>query len=267
MILWSHPPGLNRRPADYESAALPTELGWLDFSILQHEPPAAFRRAFRDNKSMSLRAVERQWTFLAERDPYWAILTAPGKTGNRWDVDEFFSTGIAEIQGVMGYLDRIYPVLARGRALDFGCGAGRLTQALARHFEEVIGVDISAPMIELARSHNRAGGRCEYLVNTRPDLALLPSASLDFIYSNITLQHMSPRWSRGYLREMLRLLAPGGALLFQLPSRARGNLTERAQRRAELAYSYLCSLLRRPHCYLEMHAQPQSRVFRLLERA
>ena len=26
--LWSHPPGLNRRPADYESAALPAELGW-----------------------------------------------------------------------------------------------------------------------------------------------------------------------------------------------------------------------------------------------
>ena len=25
---WSHPPGLNRRPADYESAALPAELGW-----------------------------------------------------------------------------------------------------------------------------------------------------------------------------------------------------------------------------------------------
>jgi hypothetical protein len=30
---WSHPPGSNRRPADYESAALPTELGWL-FPIL-----------------------------------------------------------------------------------------------------------------------------------------------------------------------------------------------------------------------------------------
>ena len=27
-IVWSHPPGLNRRPADYESAALPAELGW-----------------------------------------------------------------------------------------------------------------------------------------------------------------------------------------------------------------------------------------------
>ncbi len=30
LSLWSHPPGSNRRPADYESAALPTELGWPD---------------------------------------------------------------------------------------------------------------------------------------------------------------------------------------------------------------------------------------------
>src|SRR6202167_6103677 len=34
LILWSHPPGSNRRPADYESAALPTELGWLKIQSL-----------------------------------------------------------------------------------------------------------------------------------------------------------------------------------------------------------------------------------------
>ena len=31
MKIWSHPPGLNRRPTDYESVALPAELGWLAF--------------------------------------------------------------------------------------------------------------------------------------------------------------------------------------------------------------------------------------------
>ena len=31
---WSHPPGSNRRPADYESAALPTELGWLEMETI-----------------------------------------------------------------------------------------------------------------------------------------------------------------------------------------------------------------------------------------
>src|SRR5689334_2241836 len=33
IIFWSHPPGSNRRPADYESAALPTELGWLGWAF------------------------------------------------------------------------------------------------------------------------------------------------------------------------------------------------------------------------------------------
>jgi SAM-dependent methyltransferase len=93
----------------------------------------------------------------------------------------------------MGCLERIYPVLARRRAVDFGCGASRLTQALARYFEHVTGVDISAPMIELARAHDRTGGHYEYLINTRPDLSALPSASFDFIYSNMTLQHMPGR--------------------------------------------------------------------------
>src|SRR5215471_7291359 len=41
---WSHPPGLNRRPADYESAALPTELGWpvLIWSNLQRFPEGSW---------------------------------------------------------------------------------------------------------------------------------------------------------------------------------------------------------------------------------
>ena len=44
---------------------------------------------------------------------------------------------------------------ARALALDFGCGAGRLSRALAAHFEHVVGVDVSASMIETARALNR----------------------------------------------------------------------------------------------------------------
>ena len=42
MKIWSHPPGLNRRPADYESAALPTELGWpaIQCNVRCESPPA-----------------------------------------------------------------------------------------------------------------------------------------------------------------------------------------------------------------------------------
>ena len=45
MIQWSHPPGLNRRPADYESAALPAELGWPVSLFIPHAISAGSSRA------------------------------------------------------------------------------------------------------------------------------------------------------------------------------------------------------------------------------
>lgn len=216
---------------------------------------------------MSLRALQRQWTILGERDPYWAILTAPGKQDNRWDVDEFFSTGVWEISGVMDYLETHHPLPSKKFALDFGCGAGRLTQALAAHFDSVTGIDISAPMIDLARRHNRFPDRCEYVLNQREDLRALPSARYDFVYSNITLQHMHPRLGRGYLRELVRLLAPGGALLFQLPTSIRGGEGNRMGRALEFGYRHFWWLFRRPKPFLEMHGHSRPSVVKLLEQS
>jgi SAM-dependent methyltransferase len=43
----------------------------------------------------------------------------------------------------------------------------------------------------------------------------------DFIYTNIVLQHMRPEYSKAYLKEFLRVLSPGGLLVFQLPTEMR----------------------------------------------
>jgi len=94
-----------------------------------------------------------------------------------------------------------------------------LTQALAEHFDHVHGVDISAKMIELAHEHNRQGARCEYLCNPASDLRHFADSSIDMIYSWITLQHMRPRYARQYIHEFLRVLAAGGLLVFQYPSK------------------------------------------------
>ena len=149
----------------------------------------------------------------------WAILTNDAKTGGRWDADEFFATGIHEVGVFMDRAAAWGAPAARRSALDFGCGIGRLTQALAGHFEHVCGVDISPKMIELARQHNRQGARCEYVCNVVPKLGEFETGSIDMIYSWITLQHMRPRHARRYMREFLRVVAPGGLLLFQYPSR------------------------------------------------
>jgi SAM-dependent methyltransferase len=147
----------------------------------------------------------------------WAVLTHPDKRGGRWDVDEFFATGVKDVNDVMARVDQHAIQLIRGRALDFGCGVGRLSQALAAHFDEVVGVDIAASMVDAARRLDHSGGRCTFVVNVTDDLSQFAAASFDFVYTHITLQHMAPRYSMRYIREFTRLLRPGGVVVFQVP--------------------------------------------------
>lgn len=167
---------------------------------------------------MNLDQLQKTWDDYGKTDPLWAVLTYGDKMGNRWDPEAFFATGREEIASVMRHLDSLGVKLNRGQALDFGCGVGRLTQALAPHFEEVCGVDIAPSMIEQARQYNRFGEKCRYYLNEADDLSLFPNDHFDFVFTLITLQHMAPPFAKSYLREFLRLLAPGGILVFQLPA-------------------------------------------------
>jgi len=167
---------------------------------------------------MHIKELQKNWNEFARTDPLWAIITVPEKKGARWNVEEFFQTGRDEIAAVLRYVESLHVPLARRKALDFGCGVGRLTQALADHFDEVAGVDIAPSMLDLARQYNRQGDKCKYFLNERADLRLFTDNQFDFIYTNVVLQHVEPRYTKQYLQEFVRILAPGGLLVFQLPS-------------------------------------------------
>ena len=171
---------------------------------------------------MKLSEVQQYWDRQAHADPMWAILTDPAKAGGRWNADEFFATGVRDVGAFMQQAEAWGKPAARRTALDFGCGIGRLSQALAEHFDHVYGVDISPRMIELAQQHNRQGARVEYRCDEAGDLTHFADGSIDMILSWITLQHMRPRYARRYIQEFLRVLAPGGFLLFQYPSQPIG---------------------------------------------
>jgi 2-polyprenyl-3-methyl-5-hydroxy-6-metoxy-1,4-benzoquinol methylase len=99
--------------------------------------------------------------------------------------------------------------------LDFGCGLGRLSQALAQQFQRVDGVDVSASMIRQAQQFNRHGDKVEYHLNVKIDLSLFPRSQFDFIYSNIVLQHIPPRHQLLYIAEFMDLLKTDGVAYFQ----------------------------------------------------
>lgn len=163
------------------------------------------------------RHLQETWDALGAEDPLWAVLSAPGTRGNRWNPQEFFATGQAEIAGLFDDLATRGVAVQHRRALDFGCGVGRLTQALATRFDRVDGVDIAESMVSAARRFNRHGERCTYHLNDRAELSLFDDGVFDLIYSRITLQHIPPEFSKRYMIEFARVLSPGGVAVVHIP--------------------------------------------------
>jgi len=156
------------------------------------------------------------WNALGENNALGAILTSDGRMG-AWTLPEFLATGVIDVNRFMTDLDRIAPSTARRRALDFGCGVGRITRALAEHFDTVVGVDVAPSMIARAREVNADSPACTFVLNRSATLDQLADGSFDVVYCRLVLQHIRPAIVRGYIREFVRLAAPGGVIMFQLP--------------------------------------------------
>jgi SAM-dependent methyltransferase len=168
---------------------------------------------------VDLHELQRHWDAFGRLDPHWAILNEPGKLGGRWEDDAFFQTGRIEVEAMLRHVDGLgLPLPSTDRALDFGCGIGRVTQALCDRFERVDGVDIAPSMIEKARELNRFDDACSYFVNERDDLTLVDPNRYDFVYSRLVLQHMQPEYAARYITEFVRVLVPDGVALFQIPA-------------------------------------------------
>jgi SAM-dependent methyltransferase len=169
--------------------------------------------------SRDLDRLRLDWTRLGAEDPLWAVLIRPGTRHGGWDPDEFLATGRAEVGTALDRLDELGVLPRLGRVLDFGCGAGRASQALAERADAVTGVDVSEPMLAAARRLDRSDGRCEFVLNERPDLSVFADASFDLVYSSLVLQHLPPALARTYLVELTRVLRPGGAMAVQVATR------------------------------------------------
>ena len=165
------------------------------------------------------RRHQQDWEDLGDLDPWWAVLAHPERRFGHWDLDAFFRSGETEIARLMTDIERLGYPARRERALDFGCGVGRLTRALSRHFRRCSGIDVSAPMIAAARTQNAAFSNCEFIVNARSDLQIFPDDHFDLIYSVLVLQHLPSRDTIGaYVTDLARILAPDGLLVCQIPS-------------------------------------------------
>jgi SAM-dependent methyltransferase len=183
----------------------------------------------------TLERHRQDWEELADVDPLWAILASPQGRGGKWDLDAFFASGEREIAEVLRIAQGLGYPRSRERALDFGCGVGRLPRALGGSFGEAVGLDISAEMVRLASELND-GKNCRFELNVRSDVGGFESGTFDFVYSALVLQHMPRReLIRTYVGEFIRVLGPGGLAVFQCLAHLPPALRLQPRRRAYAA--------------------------------
>jgi SAM-dependent methyltransferase len=131
------------------------------------------------------------------------------------DLEAFFALGehFAEVLA-----DPVLGGVTRGRALDLGCGLGRITRALARRFEEVVGVDVSAEMVQRAEELHPPAEFPTMSFHATDGVHLpVEDESFDFVFSYEVFQHLPSRdVMQANLGEVARALRPDGHALIHV---------------------------------------------------
>lgn len=168
---------------------------------------------------MKYKTSVKNWEGLAQNDALWSILTDSSKKGEKWNPEDFFKSGQIEVDTALKILKENQVEISKTHsAIDFGCGAGRLSRALTEHFSRVVGIDASPTMIEIARKGNEdLNSQLSFELNEKGDLSFLPSNSVSFALSFIVLQHIPHPQSLKFVSEFVRVLEKGGLAIFQIP--------------------------------------------------
>lgn len=137
-----------------------------------------------------------------------------------WTDEEFFESGRRTLREEI-LTDMINICQGKDpkqmKVIEIGCGAGRVTRALAELFGEVHAVDVSGEMVALAREALASLPNAHVYQNNGMDLSVLPPGPYDFAFSSIVFQHIPSREViESYVRDVHRLLRPGALFKFQV---------------------------------------------------
>ncbi len=164
----------------------------------------------------TLEKMRRDWDERARENARHYVAT--GQT--EWTDEAFFASGEQAIkEQILNDMGNICQGKDPGqmRVLEIGCGAGRLTRALAKLFGEVHAVDVSGEMVARAQEALKDFPNAHIYQNNGCDLAVVPAADFDFAYSAIVFQHVPSREViENYVAEVNRLLKPGALFKFQV---------------------------------------------------
>jgi len=188
-----------------------------------------------------------EWDELGEREPYFAVLTDERFLRDRVDLGEFYATGEADVERLLGDLEP-------RSALDFGCGVGRLTRALAKRVPDVVGVDAAASMLRIAAEN----------VPAARFMRELPDRRFDFVCSLIVFQHIPVAEGMAILDRLLAIADRAAALhfTFRRPGGSLRRLARRLRARLPLLHRIASQLEgdRRGLPYMQMNEYDRDAV-------
>lgn len=224
---------------------------WIDQSMLEVETTAT-----SNDLQRMLGGIAEKWRAFGENEPHWSVLTSEEflQKNLESNIEKFYASGHPDVKRVITTLARSgVPRGSIKTALDYGCGVGRLSLALALEFDHVLGVDISPGHIRLAQEQAEKTGICNIefrSISNISDVETLPK--VDLVMSIIVLQHNPPPVMAEILRKLLRRLNSTGVAFIQMPTFIQG-------------YSFRISeYLDGGKDDMEMNCLPQRDIFRIL---
>jgi len=163
-----------------------------------------------------LEKMRREWDDRARENARYYVATS----NENWADDDYLESGRENVRNEL-LTDMTNVCQGKNpkqmKVLEIGCGSGRITRALAEVFGEVYAVDISGEMIRQARETLKDTPNAHVFLNNGTDLSILGEMEVDFAFSYIVFQHIPSRdVIENYVREVARLLRPGGLFKFQV---------------------------------------------------
>jgi len=160
----------------------------------------------------AIESMRRDWNERARNNAFLYIAS----WRDDWTEESFFASGEADVKRIVHpILEKLSLDPAGASMAELGCGAGRMTRAFATQFKFVNAIDISEEMQQRAKKYLTNFSNVRWVLVDGVALSAIDSSSLDFVFSYMVLQHYpSAELIAASIREMLRILRPGGAFLF-----------------------------------------------------
>jgi SAM-dependent methyltransferase len=131
------------------------------------------------------------------------------------DLEQFWAEGERDLDRLLGALD--VEIHDDERVLEIGSGVGRLTRVIAARAASVLALDVSERMLEIAKRHHQSLTNVKWILGDGSTLRGIDSSSVDACISHVVFQHIPDAGiTLGYVREIGRVLRPGGWAAFQI---------------------------------------------------